>query len=51
MVLEVANPQAAYEKLLAANVVTSVRGGGIRLSPHFYNTEEDVCRVGEVLCG
>jgi selenocysteine lyase/cysteine desulfurase len=49
VIVDVPNPQAAYERLLAANVVTSVRGGGLRVAPHFYNSEEDVLRVGEVL--
>ena len=49
VVVEVPEPQQAYEKLLAAGVVTSIRGAGLRISPHFYNTEADVCRVGEVL--
>jgi cysteine desulfurase / selenocysteine lyase len=49
VIVEVDDPQAAYERLLAANVLTSVRGQGLRVSPHFYNSEEDVLRVGEVL--
>jgi selenocysteine lyase/cysteine desulfurase len=49
VIVEVPDPQAAYERLLAANVVTSVRGAGLRIAPHFYNTEADVLRVGEVL--
>jgi len=49
VIAEVPNPQAAYEQLLAANVVTSVRGAGLRIAPHFYNTDADVLRVGEVL--
>jgi selenocysteine lyase/cysteine desulfurase len=49
VVVEVPNPQVTYEKLLAAGVITSPRGKGIRLSPHFYNTEDEVCRVGEML--
>ncbi len=49
VVVDVPDPQASYERLLAAGVVTSVRGAGLRLSPHFYNSEDDVLRVGEVL--
>lgn len=49
VVVETADPAADYKKLLAAGVVTSARGKGIRLAPHFFNTEEEVCRVGEVL--
>jgi len=51
VIVEVPDPQAACERLAAANVVASVRGGGIRFSPHFYNNEEDVLRAAEVLAG
>jgi hypothetical protein len=30
-------------------VVGAVRGAGLRFSPHFYNNEADILRVGEVL--
>ncbi len=33
---------AIYERLTAANVIVSLRGDVIRVSPHFYNTMEDV---------
>lgn len=49
VIVEVPDPAQAAAKLLEANVVTSVRGGGIRISPHVYNNEEDVLRVGAVL--
>lgn len=49
VIIDVPEPQAAYQRLLAANVVTSVRGAGLRVAPHFYNSDEDVLRVGEVL--
>lgn len=49
VIVEVPDPQAAYEKLMAAKVVTSVRGAGLRIAPHFYNTTAEVLRVGEVL--
>jgi selenocysteine lyase/cysteine desulfurase len=38
-----------YEHLRRNKIITSLRGGGIRLSPHFYNNEEDVRRFFEVL--
>ena len=38
-----------YEHLHKNNIVTSLRGGGIRLSPHFYNNEEDVRRFFDAL--
>lgn len=38
-----------YEHLRRNNIITSLRGGGIRLSPHFYNNEEDVRRFFDAL--
>ncbi|HVV01481.1 MAG TPA: aminotransferase class V-fold PLP-dependent enzyme [Verrucomicrobiae bacterium] len=43
-----------HEKLTAANIVTSLRGARsgqkyIRLSPHFYNTEEELRRALELM--
>jgi selenocysteine lyase/cysteine desulfurase len=49
IIVEVPDPQAACDKLRAVNVSVSVRGGGLRVAPHFYNSEEDVLRVGEAL--
>jgi cysteine desulfurase/selenocysteine lyase len=40
---------AAFRKLADAKVVVSKREQYIRISPHCYNTEEDIARVGEVL--
>lgn len=33
-----------YEKLLAQNIIVTLRGGQIRVSPSFYNTEEEIDR-------
>ncbi len=38
-----------FEKLSGAGVLGALRGGGVRLSPHFYNTEEEVDRVLDLL--
>jgi len=38
-------PKTVSERLTAANVAHSLREGAIRLSPYFYNTEEEVGRV------
>jgi len=35
-------PESLAELLNHAKVVTTVRGKGVRISPHFYNTEEEV---------
>ncbi len=45
---------ALHSKLAAANIVTSLRGDRagnryLRLSPHFYNTDEELNRVLELL--
>lgn len=39
----------AFRALKAAGVVSSLREGAIRLSPHFYNTVEEMERVVEIL--
>ena len=36
------DPAAASERLTRAGVIHSLREGAIRLSPHFYNTEEEI---------
>jgi selenocysteine lyase/cysteine desulfurase len=43
--------RAAYRRLRAAGVVASLREGSIRLSPHLYNTPDEVARVVELLEG
>ncbi len=43
------DPRAASDRLTAANVAHSLREGAIRLSPHFYNTREEVQRVLDLL--
>ena len=43
--------QADYERLIANKVIVSLRENYIRVSPHCYNTEEEVLRVGQVLDG
>jgi selenocysteine lyase/cysteine desulfurase len=34
--------ETVYEKLLASNIICSLKGKGIRVSFHFFNTEEDI---------
>ena len=43
--------KSAYDKLIANKVIVSLRENYIRVSPHCYNTEEEVLRVGQVLDG
>jgi selenocysteine lyase/cysteine desulfurase len=42
---------AASERLTRAGVVHSFREGAIRLSPHFYNTEDEIDRALQLLAG
>lgn len=42
-------PESLFERLTEAHVVAALRGGGIRISPHFYNTMEEIDRMLEVL--
>ncbi|MBI5341771.1 MAG: aminotransferase class V-fold PLP-dependent enzyme [Deltaproteobacteria bacterium] len=44
-----ADPHALWKSLLARNAVCSPRAGGIRVSPHFYNTAEEISRFFEML--
>ena len=37
-----------YQHLMGHNVVCAKRGGGIRFSPHFYNTQESLERALEL---
>lgn len=41
--------EAVLEKLTEAGVSAAVRGGNVRFSPHFYNSEEEIERAGEGL--
>jgi selenocysteine lyase/cysteine desulfurase len=43
------DPLAASDRLTGANVAHSLREGAIRLSPHFYNTRDEIQRVLDLL--
>ena len=45
------DPQRAFERLTSAGVICSLREGAIRLSPHCYNTSEEVERALAALSG
>jgi cysteine desulfurase / selenocysteine lyase len=49
VVVEVDDAAAKVMQLKEAGIVCNPRGRGIRIAPHFYNTEEEILRVGEVL--
>jgi selenocysteine lyase/cysteine desulfurase len=40
---------AARRALLKENVITTDRGGYLRIAPHFYNTDEDVARAAQFI--
>jgi selenocysteine lyase/cysteine desulfurase len=39
------DPLNLKDKLKSLGVVVNVRGGALRVSPHFYNTEEEILRL------
>ncbi len=43
------NLEPLQEKLSEANIVCTVRGGFLRMAPHFYNSDEEVMRLAEVM--
>ncbi|OAN46337.1 aminotransferase V [Chloroflexus islandicus] len=45
----VENPNAVSHRLNEAGIVVTPRGAGVRIAPHFYNTLDEVLRVGEAL--
>lgn len=51
VLVKVANPEELVEQLKAKGIYTSARGGGLRLSLHYYNNEEDIARLMEELVG
>jgi selenocysteine lyase/cysteine desulfurase len=38
-------PDLVAKRLLERGIVISVRGGGLRISPHFYNTEGEIDKL------
>jgi cysteine desulfurase/selenocysteine lyase len=43
------DPKADTERLIANNVIVSYREGGVRVSPHLFNNEDDIERFIDVL--
>lgn len=41
--------EATFQKLLANDVFCAQRGQGVRLSFHFYNTEEEIDAIVKIL--
>jgi cysteine desulfurase/selenocysteine lyase len=44
-------PDRLERRLAEADVVASIRGGALRLSPHAYNTPDEIAQVLDVLAG
>ena len=50
VIVDVPDGHAAAQELIRRNVIVDYRpGAGIRMSPHFYNTEEEIDRAMDVL--
>jgi hypothetical protein len=45
----VKDTEAIMTRLRSANVVASVRAGNVRLAVHFYNLEDELDRVAELM--
>jgi len=43
------DPKDIAEKLFEKNIIVNYRGGGLRVSPHFYNTEAEILKLFEAL--
>lgn len=44
------NNQALHARLMEQKVICAYRGGGIRFSPHFYNTDREIREAFKRLC-
>ena len=42
-------PEELFEMLNSRNIITAERGSGLRVSPHFYNTESEIKHLLDVL--
>ncbi len=51
VIAQVDDPAGISARLQSAGIVAIPRGKGIRIAAHFYNTEEEILRVGAVLDG
>lgn len=43
------DPKEIAEKLFEKNIVVNYRGGGLRVAPHFYNTEDEILKFFKTL--
>ncbi|NJO06649.1 MAG: aminotransferase class V-fold PLP-dependent enzyme [Chloroflexaceae bacterium] len=49
VVAKVPNAMNLCQRMSKEHVIVTPRGAGVRVAPHFYNTVEEVLRVGELL--
>jgi cysteine desulfurase / selenocysteine lyase len=49
VVAQMPDAPAVCARLEEAGIIATPRGAGVRFAPHFYNTQEEIARVGEVL--
>lgn len=49
VIAEVEQPERACARLKDAGIIAIPRGKGVRIAPHFYNTHEEIMRVGAAL--
>ena len=49
VIVEVDDPQETSTRLKEAGIIVVPRGKGVRIAAHFYNTEEEILRVGAAL--
>jgi selenocysteine lyase/cysteine desulfurase len=48
VVVQVPDAASISKQMMQDGVIVIPRGAGIRIAPHFYNTHEEVLRVGEL---
>jgi len=51
VILRVPSAYESYKTLIAKGIITSYRAGGIRIAPHFFNNEEDIERLFQIISG
>jgi cysteine desulfurase / selenocysteine lyase len=49
VIVEVDDPIATCARLQEADIICIPRGKGFRIAAHFYNTEQEILKIGEVL--
>jgi len=47
---KIEDPEKTVAKMSESNIIISARAKGIRVSPHFYNTKDEIANFVETLC-